>query len=108
MLDKSPELKVQRGYRDPKSFVRLDGSEVLVRADWKKRKQELWWRCGGQCEYKYPNGARCREDCVHPHHTPVPRWKKRIDNLENLMGVCAAHHRLLDGRLIGGRRGASK
>jgi len=41
MLNKDAELKEQRGYTNPKSFVRNDGSEVLKGEDWKRRKMEL-------------------------------------------------------------------
>lgn len=102
MLNKSQELKECRGYIEDGSFVRLDGSEVLKGSDWKRRKRELWFRCGGQCEYRYPNGARCREDCIDPHHVK-PRWPVRNDELSNLIGLCRPHHNLLDGRKIGGR-----
>lgn len=101
MLDKSPELKAQRGYTHPDSFVRLDGSEVLHGNDWKKRKIELWERCGGRCEYRYINGQQCRGDCTDPHHDK-PRWPKRDDRLSNLIGYCRPHHILVDGRKIGG------
>jgi hypothetical protein len=105
MIHKDPELKRIRGYTDPKSFVRTDGSEVLHGEDWKKRKQELWFRCGGQCEYIYPNKARCRGDCVDPHHIK-PRWPVRDDRLDNLLGLCREHHKLLDKRKIGGGHAA--
>lgn len=102
VLNRDAAKKKRRGYTDPKSFVRLDGSEVLHSEDWKRRKKELWFRCGGQCEYRYPNGARCRGDCNDPHHV-IPRWPKRDDRLENLMGACREHHNLMDERKIGGR-----
>src|ERR1700751_4012080 len=50
--DRDEDLKRQRGYSDPSSFVRRDGSEVLKGADWKKRVAELRERSGGRCEQK--------------------------------------------------------
>lgn len=100
---KDPDLKAKRGYTHPHSFVRTDGSEVLFWNDWKVRKVELWQRCGGRCEYLYKNGKRCKEACQDPHHI-IPRWPKRIDNLYNLLGLCREHHRLIDGREVGGRK----
>ena len=104
MLNKNPDLKAQRGYTDPKSFVRNDGSEVLRGEDWRRRKRELWQRCGGQCEYRYINGARCRGDCNDPHHHPRKRWPVRDDRLENLVGLCREHHKLVDPRKVGGSK----
>ncbi len=93
---KDPELKRKLGYTDPKSFVREDGSEVLHGEDWKRRKRELWNRCGGQCEFHYPqNGARCRENCQDPAHV-IPRHPRRDDRMENLKGMCRAHYELTD------------
>jgi hypothetical protein len=104
-ISKDQYLKRDRGYTNAKSFVREDGSEVLHKEDWKKRKHELWFRCGGQCEYVYPNSnARCRADCQDAHHIK-PRWPVRNDELKNLMGICREHHNLLDKRKIRSDKG---
>ena len=89
--NKSPELKAQRGYKHPKSFVRPDGTEVLKGEDWKRRKHELWLRCGGQCEYELRPGIRCQNDCDDPCHIE-PRHPKRNDELSNLKGGCRDCH----------------
>ena len=44
------QTKRERGYKDKRSKVRPDGSEVLYGKDWTKRKLELWERCAGRCE----------------------------------------------------------
>jgi len=95
--DRAEDLKAIRGYTDPRTFCRRDGSEVLHGADWKKRKEELWERCGGQCEY-IAGGIRCRESCADPHHTTL-RSKRRDDNLSALQALCRPHHSLLDRRV---------
>ena len=40
-VPKSPELKAERGYSDPKSVVWADGREWLRGQDWLERKREL-------------------------------------------------------------------
>ena len=96
-IPRDEDLKKARGYKDPKSVVFADGREILKNEDWRKRKRELWHRCGGQCEYRYANGSRCREDCHDPHHI-IPRSKGRTDELRNLLGICREHHKLVDPR----------
>jgi hypothetical protein len=108
-VPKSPELKLARGYSDPKSFVRDDGSEVLYGKDWKMRVNvELFLRCGGRCEHEqpwkvWPLGGpameRCTNDAEDPHHR-IPRSKGRDDRLENLQALCRYHHNLLDKRKV--------
>src|SRR5207245_4402009 len=50
MLTKDQQVKRERGYVEAKSIVWTDGREKLVGRDWRKRKEELWLRCGGRCE----------------------------------------------------------
>lgn len=89
--------KQRRGYTDPRSFVRLDGSEVLHGVDWLKRKQELGERSGGRCEYKDEAGFRCVWQAQDAHHI-VNRSKKRDDRLSNLEHLCRMHHEQRDKR----------
>lgn len=91
------EAKKRLGYTDPKSKVRLDGSEVLHGYDWEFRKAELWERAGTQCEELidgplYIIGERCRSEGQHAHHL-IKRSKGRDDRLKNLILLCAPHHR---------------
>lgn len=88
-LFKSKQLKAERGYSDPKTFVRDDGSEVLHGEDWKQRKEELWHRSEYRCEVRSP--LRCQKEAVHPHHLEK-RSVYRDDRMENLLAVCAFHH----------------
>jgi hypothetical protein len=105
MLSRDPELKRQRGYTDPKSYVRNDGSEVLYREDWKRRKREIWERGNGKCERIVSHTwvdqtetiERCRNEMKDPHHIK-PRSKGRDDRASNLIGLCRLHHDLLDER----------
>lgn len=106
MLNKDANLKKSRGYTDPKSFVRLDGSEVLHNEDWVKRKLELHERSGGFCErvkiLGEPHVRMCSMHGEEPHHIK-PRWPKRDDRLENLANLSHACHWAEDERKIGGR-----
>jgi hypothetical protein len=84
---KNPQLKAERGYTDPKSFVRNDGSEWLVRQDWENRVEELADRCNGKCErVKVLNRLHhpaCSGWGCDPHHIRR-RSQGRDDRLENL------------------------
>src|SRR5690349_10812702 len=50
--DRDEALKAARGYTDPSTVVRRDGSEVLKGKDWERRKEELRNRSKGMCEMK--------------------------------------------------------
>lgn len=102
------DAKIRLGYKDINSFVRLDGSEVLYGADWRKRKEELWERSGGRCESEepwtvWPWGApaleRCTSEADDPHHVRARR-EQRDDRLSNLQALCRYHHRKLDKRVV--------
>lgn len=104
MLNRDPELKRQRGYTDPKSYVRNDGSERLAGQDWLERKVELFLRCNGRCEWMPVDAAgsevgvfRCAAEATDAHHI-VPRSKGRNDQINNLLALCRYHHDLLDKR----------
>jgi len=102
MLNKNPDLKRERGYTDPKSYVRNDGSEVLHGKDWAWRKSELWERGTGKCEFHLmgiikSSGVVCNNRMDDPHHVK-PRSRGRDDRLSNLVGLCRKHHAMLDNR----------
>ena len=106
MLFKDAKLKAERGYTDPRSYVRNDGSEVLYGHDWTARKREIWERGNGKCEKIVGNTCntrgiftteRCRSEMHDPHHI-VKRSKYRDDRASNLIGLCRLHHSLLDER----------
>ena len=97
MLAKDPQLKHERGYKDKRSYVRNDGSEVLFGKDWKKRKAELWERCGGKCEFRIQPLLRCSTEAQDPHHR-IKHWPRRDDRLSNLWALCRFHHKLFDKR----------
>lgn len=96
--------KERLGYKNPSSFVRLDGSEVLKGEDWRKRVEELRQRSGGRCEHigKHSNiGMQFKRRCVvparDPHHK-IKRSRRRDDRLSNLEHLCGFHHDLEDER----------
>jgi len=91
--------KLERGYKEKKSLVRVDGSETLHGRDWKRRKQELCARSGGQCEQMVSDTERCRSAAVEAHHVR-PRSKGRDDRLANLAHLCHFHHERLDWKKI--------
>ena len=91
--------KLRRGYVEKESLIRPDGSERLVRRDWKRRKQELALRSGGQCEQMVTETLRCRSAATEPHHIR-PRSKGRDDRLSNLAHLCHMHHSRLDWKHI--------
>jgi len=101
MLNKDAELKEQRGYTNPKSFVRNDGSEVLKGEDWKRRKMELSKRSAGMCERSVVIGRPHDDSCYgrgqEPHHIKK-RSQGRDDRLSNLANLSHACHKAEDPR----------
>lgn len=93
--DRDEAAKVRLGYTDPRSYVRRDGSEVLYGEDWKQRKEELWKRADGRCEYVCPH-SRCGSMAVIPAHYPRPRHPRRDDRLTNLKAYCETHDKLME------------
>jgi hypothetical protein len=91
--------KRERGYKEKGTIVRPDSSEILVGADWTKRKTELWTRAGGRCERILSDGTRCRNEAHDPHHMK-PRSKGRDDRIENLIALCRGCHNLVDWKRI--------
>jgi hypothetical protein len=96
MGDKDKQLKQERGYHG-KSYVRNDGSEVLLdKLDWDVRKHELWKRAGERCEYNlkirdsrgfFEAEVRCAREGIFPCHIE-PRHPRRDDRLSNLKLGC--------------------
>jgi hypothetical protein len=101
MLNKDADLKIQRGYKHPKSFVRNDGSEVLKGGDWIKRKWELQKRSAGMCERSTvlgrPHNVLCYGRGGEPHHIKR-RSAGRDDRLANLANLSHACHKAEDPR----------
>lgn len=97
------EEKARRGYTDPRSYVRRDGSEVLKGEDWQRRVAELAERSGGRCEEEIVRADNPRMPlwCINvardPHHK-IKRSLYRDDRLTNLAHLCGWHHDEKDGR----------
>lgn len=107
-VDRDEAAKIRRGYTNSRSYVRLDGSEVLYGEDWGKRKAELWARAEGRCERLVNTcldlgGEKCDLEGHDPDHVKS-RWPRRDDRLANLELLCRIHHQLKDSRKIGGRK----
>lgn len=99
MIFKDKALKAERGYHG-KSYVREDGSEVLLdKRDWDLRKRELWKRADGRCEYINEIEGCQRRRCLHEGVIPahiIPRHPVRDDRLSNLKLYCFRHDRLTE------------
>jgi hypothetical protein len=101
--DRSEALKAKRGYTNPSSFVRVDGTEVLKGIDWTNRKAELRERSGGRCEYMIPDFApeegfldqRCFKSATITAHVE-PRHPRRNDEMKNLKHYCFEHDKLTE------------
>ncbi len=53
------------------------------------------FRDQGRCAIEMPDGTKCGEaKWVHQHHI-IPREHGGEDTLENLITLCAAHHRMV-------------
>lgn len=93
MLFKNLQATTDRHFKDQRSYVRTDGTEVLYGRDWEARLVELLRRANGQCEWHGPL-ARCRKRAEHAHHM-VKRSIRRDDSLRNLTALCRMHHKML-------------
>lgn len=95
--DRDEDEKIRRGYTNPRSYVRRDGSERLYAEDWDKRKIELYDRSDGACEMrsvlKREHAEHCSGDMHHPHHV-IKRSVRRDDRLSNLAGLSWACHKV--------------
>ena len=93
--ERDDALKAARGYVEPGSFVRRDGSERLVGRDWRMRVEELRQRAGGgRCERIGPlTGQRCYNQGCDPDHK-VKRSRYRDDRMQNLEWLCRDCHNL--------------
>jgi len=95
--------KQKRGYTNPKSYVRRDGSEVLHKEDWDARVLQLAIRSSGMCErlsiLKRQHETDCDGYAGDPHHI-AKRWPRRDDRLSNLAALSRACHDAEDPRKI--------
>lgn len=102
-MKRDRQATIDKQFLDPRSYVTLDGREVLYGEDWKARVEDLRLRSGGYCEWQYvklsikDQVVRCSSQAQDPHHVK-PRSKGRDDRLENLQALCRYHHDLLDKR----------
>lgn len=88
---------VLREFLDERSYVCPDGREVLYGKDWKARVEEVFerdlWLCHWPVVSPWTNLKRfCGSSAVHAHHI-IKRSVKRDDRMENLIAICAKHHR---------------
>jgi hypothetical protein len=58
-------------------------------------RHQVHHRDRGRCQYKFPNGKICgQRKWVHLHHIR-PKSQGGLDDPENLVTLCAAHHRMV-------------
>lgn len=84
-------LHEQGKFRDGKSVVKLDGSEVLYGEDYKARVREVLARHNGMCWASVGVGVFCGRPADDAHHK-IKRSKGRDDRSDNLLPVCRFHH----------------
>ncbi len=59
-----------------------------------KRKHEVFLRDGGRCRWQDENGQRCcKSRWIEIHHIK-PLSQGGNDDLENLLSLCSAHHKI--------------
>jgi hypothetical protein len=96
------DLTLAMNFIDHRSYVTLDGRQVLYGEDWAARKKALWERSGGRCEAQLEilGGVtpwRCTREATEPHHV-IRRHIQRDDRMQNLQALCHEHHAMLDER----------
>ncbi len=67
-----------------------EGSDRKARLppDWEQRRRGALARCGGRCEFRFPNGGRCSRPATDVDHI-IPGDDH---SPENLQGLCGDHH----------------
>ena len=91
MIVKDRVRTMEQQYLDKRSYMTMDGREILYGEDWRARKAELRFRAGGICEYF----MCCSAEGTEPHHL-IRRSKGRDDRLKNLVLLCHYHHALIE------------
>ena len=86
--------KKSKRLRCKNSFIATDGREFLSSGDWSRRRKECFERDFGCCVVIVRGTDFCGQEAVHAHHQ-----KHRVDggddSLDNLVSVCAFHHKML-------------
>lgn len=86
-------------FGNPESYITPDDRQILKGIDWTRRKEELWERCGGQCEHTliapFGGTVRCSAEANDAHHKTL-RSRRRNDALDALLGLCRRHHEIVD------------
>lgn len=58
-------------------------------------KTKVHKRDRGECQYRMPNGSRCRSKHFIDIHHIKPKSEGGPDTIENLITLCKAHHRMV-------------
>ena len=96
--DRDEAEKQRRGYTNPRSFVRLDGSEVLHGIDWIERVCAVQERANNQCEATN-HAELCGRLGSDAHHV-IPRSRGRDDRMSNLLWLSRFCHIAEDPRKV--------
>jgi len=82
------------------------GRPSVSLARWREIVGEVMWRAGGRCEVSFVDACGSSERCCsrgeHPHHV-VARSAGGADTPENLIWICAPHHRAVEAPYRRGR-----
>jgi 5-methylcytosine-specific restriction endonuclease McrA len=84
MIRRDAKATAEAHFSDPKSYITPDGREILFKADWHRRLEELQERSKGKCE-------ECSRPAAHAHHV-LKRSIERDDRLLNLQALCHTCH----------------
>ena len=101
--DRDEAEKQRRGYTNPRSYVRLDGSEVLHGEDWRARVEELRnlanYKCQRYAKLGREHGDGCTGWGIEPHHI-IRRSVRRNDQMSNLALLSHSCHLAEDPRKV--------
>ena len=78
------------GFKGRGSYKTIDGKEFLGKKDWPIRRQAIYERDEGTCQFCY---RPVNIDEFEAHHHPLSRGKGGDDSMGNLKTICPPCHR---------------
>ncbi len=86
------------------ALQRHDPVEKAKRARGTSVHHQVVARDGDRCQWVYEDGSKCEERKWIDHHHIVPRAEGGPDTVDNMVSLCAGHHRMVHREAAQGSR----